>query len=178
MTLQTLACVINGQALPAVQVADDLPMIDFLHEHLNMTGTHLGCGMGICRACVVIVDEAGTSVEMPTCIVPAVGFHGKSIRTIEAHSKKDEVGKVVALSPVQETFLKAFAFQCGYCTPGFVNAATILLEKLEKNPVAANEVEDVVMAALGSHICRCTGYVRYFNSLKDLILSTPGLTTA
>ncbi len=178
-TTQSISITINGRQIGPTQVPADLPMIDFLNEHLNMTGTHLGCGMGICRACVVIVDEPGQpSQEMPTCITPATTFDGKSIRTIEAHSKKDDTGKVIWLSPVQNAFLKEFAFQCGYCTSGFVNAATILMENLQKKPIPPDQVEAAIDEALGGHICRCTGYVRYFSGMKKLILSTPGLVMA
>ena len=82
----------------------------------------------------------------------------------------------MALSPVQQAFLDKFSFQCGYCTPGFVNAATVLLERLKRAPVPRAEVEATVAAALESHICRCTGYVRYYQAVRDVILATPGLT--
>lgn len=169
---------INGQKQTTDAIAEDLPMVDYLHEHLNMTGTHLGCGIGICHACVVILDHPdGRSEEIRTCITPAAFFDQKSIRTIEAHSQKDSSGKVIRLSPIQEKFLHHFAFQCGYCTPGFVNAATVLMEKLQKQPIAKDQVEQQVSAALESHICRCTGYVKYYQAVKDAVLSTPGLTT-
>jgi aerobic-type carbon monoxide dehydrogenase small subunit (CoxS/CutS family) len=77
---------------------------------------------------------------------------------------------------VQQAFLDKFSFQCGYCTPGFVNAATVLIERLKRAPVLRAEVEATVAAALDSHICRCTGYVRYYQAVRDVILATPGLT--
>jgi aerobic-type carbon monoxide dehydrogenase small subunit (CoxS/CutS family) len=82
---------------------------------------------------------------------------------------------ITALSPVQQAFLDHFSFQCGYCTPGFVNAATVLLERLAKSPVAASEVEATISEALDPHLCRCTGYVRYYQAVKALVLDTPGL---
>src|SRR3954453_7725487 len=85
-------------------------------------------------------------------------------------------GEIVALSPVQQAFLDQFGFQCGYCTPGFVNAATVLIERLARAPIARADGEAAVAAALESHICRCTGYVRYYQAVRDLILGTPGLT--
>ncbi|MEG3003256.1 MAG: 2Fe-2S iron-sulfur cluster-binding protein, partial [Comamonas sp.] len=88
----------------------------------------------------------------------------------------DDKGQPVA-SAVQQAFLEHFSFQCGYCTPGFVNSATVLMEQLRAKPVAANAVEEAVEAALDKHICRCTGYVRYYHAVRDLILATPGLTT-
>jgi hypothetical protein len=80
-------------------------------------------------------------------------------------------------SAVQKAFLEHFSFQCGYCTPGFVNSATVLMEQLQARPVDADAVEEAVEAALDKHICRCTGYVRYYHAVRDLILATPGLTT-
>jgi aerobic-type carbon monoxide dehydrogenase small subunit (CoxS/CutS family) len=77
---------------------------------------------------------------------------------------------------VQQAFLDRFSFECGYCSPGFVNAATVLIERLRRNPVPHAEVEATVAAALETHICRCTGYVRYYEAVRDLILATPGLT--
>ncbi len=76
---------------------------------------------------------------------------------------------------MQQAFLDHFSFQCGYCTPGFVNAATVLLERLAKSPVRSDEVEATIIEALNPHLCRCTGYVRYYQAVKQLVLSTPGL---
>ena len=94
-------------------------------------------------------------------------------------------GRVVAAAEPQArhrnpagtvSFLDQFSFQCGYCTPGFVNAATVLIERLKHAPVAREQVEATVATALEKHICRCTGYVRYYQAVSDVILATPGLT--
>jgi aerobic-type carbon monoxide dehydrogenase small subunit (CoxS/CutS family) len=167
---------INGEKIGPTQVPAGLPMIDFLHEYLGLTGSRLGCGQGICRACVVIVDRAdGTSEEVRTCINGAHAFDGKTVRTVEGHAKRNEQGEVVEMSPVQQKFLEHFSFQCGYCTPGFVNATTVLIERLKRNPIAKDQIEATIMDALNEHICRCTGYVRYYEAVKDLVLATPGL---
>ncbi len=92
------------------------------------------------------------------------------MRTIEAHAQ-DGVP-----TPLQSAFLDAFAFQCGYCTPGFVAAGQVLLEALAKAPVARSGVQAAVADALDGHLCRCTGYVRYYAALRDLILADPRLT--
>jgi len=168
---------INGQAVGPFQVPETLMLIDYLHEYAGLTGSRLGCGQGICHACVVILDQPdGTSVEMRSCITGAAYFQGKKIRTIEGHARRNAAGEVIALSPVQQKFLEFYSFQCGYCTPGFVNAATVLLERLARQPIAKDQVESVVTQALDSHICRCTGYVRYHRAVRDLVLATPGLT--
>ncbi|CAB3751719.1 (2Fe-2S)-binding protein [Burkholderia sp. MSh2] len=167
---------INGKSVGPMQVPEGLMMIEFLHEYAGLTGSRLGCGQGICHACVVIVDKPdGTSEEMRTCITGAHFFHGRSIRTIEGHAKRNDAGEVVELSPIQQKFLEHFSFQCGYCTPGFVNAATVLIERLMREPIAKADVERTITAALDAHICRCTGYVRYYEAVKDVVLTTPGL---
>ena len=176
--LKPLRLTINGQQTRPLEVPDGLMMLDFLHEYLGLTGSRMGCGIGVCRACVIIVDDPdGRSQEMRTCITPAQFFAGKRIRTVEGHARRNEKGELVALSPVQQKFLEHYSFQCGYCTPGFVNGATVLIERLQRDPVARSRVEAVIVEALDEHLCRCTGYVRYYEAIRDLILSTPGLTT-
>jgi len=172
-----LTLTINGKARGPIDVPEGMMMIDVLHEMLGLTGSRFGCGQGICHACVVIWDrDDQTSEEVRTCITGAGFFDGKRIRTIEGIAQRDDKGRIVALSPVQQAFLDHFSFQCGYCTPGFVNAATVLLERLKRAPIRRAEVEEAVGAALESHICRCTGYVRYYQAVRDVILATPGLT--
>ncbi|MFM0075449.1 (2Fe-2S)-binding protein [Paraburkholderia sediminicola] len=167
---------VNGEIVGPTEVPAGLMMIDFLHEYLHLTGSRLGCGQGICHACVVIVDKPdGTSEEVRTCITGANFFHGKTIRTIEGHAKRNEAGEVVELSPIQQKFLEHFSFQCGYCTPGFVNAATVLIERLKRQPIAKDKVEQTITEALNDHICRCTGYVRYYEAVKEVVMTTPGL---
>lgn len=171
-----LSITINGKAIGPIEVPEGLMLVDFLHEYLNLTGTHFGCGQGLCRACTVIHDKAdGSSEEIRSCITGAHYFNGKRIRTIEGHAERNNEGEVVALSPVQQAFLDNYSFQCGYCTPGFVNAATILVEKLHKQPATRDQLEDVIEAALADHICRCTGYVRYYEAVRSAILKIPGL---
>lgn len=97
------------------------------------------------------------------------------MRTIEGHARRDADGAVVELSPVQQAFVDGYSFQCGYCTPGFVNAATVLVERLMRTPIAEHEVDAAVEAALDPHLCRCTGYVRYFEAVRQVVLQTPGL---
>ncbi|MBB3141609.1 (2Fe-2S)-binding protein [Halomonas organivorans] len=167
---RSLSLTINGEAIGPVDVPEDLMMIDFLHEYQGLTGSRLGCGQGICRACVVILDhDDGTSEEMRICITGAHFFNGKRIRTIEGHAERDAAGDIVALNPIQQKFIDHFAFQCSYCAPGFVNAATVLVERLQRDPLAAGELEGAIEQALGEHICRCTGYVRYYQATRAVI---------
>jgi aerobic-type carbon monoxide dehydrogenase small subunit (CoxS/CutS family) len=176
LPMRKLTVTINGTQHGPMDVPENMKMMEVLHEMLGLTGSRLGCGMGICHACVVIVDkEDGTSEELPVCITPASFFDGKRIRTIEGIAARDEKTGEIMPSPVQQAFLDHFSFQCGYCTPGFVNAATVLIERLKREPVARDKVEEAVAQALETHICRCTGYVRYYEAVRDLILATPGL---
>jgi aerobic-type carbon monoxide dehydrogenase small subunit (CoxS/CutS family) len=174
--MKPISLTINGAAMGPIQTPDGLMMIDFLHEYVGLTGSRLGCGQGVCHACVVILDKAdGSSEEVRTCITGAHFFDGKKVRTIEGHAERNEQGEVVELSPVQQKFLEHFSFQCGYCTPGFVNAATVLIERLKREPIARESVEQEITKALDDHICRCTGYVRYYEAVRDVVLNTPGL---
>jgi aerobic-type carbon monoxide dehydrogenase small subunit (CoxS/CutS family) len=161
-----LTITINGHALKSMDVRDDLTMNDFLREHLGMTGTKFGCGAAQCLSCAVIIDRPdGTSYTSPTCVVSAVSFDGKAIRTVEGHAKNGE------LSVLQKAFIEHFAFQCGYCTAGFLNEAQVLLERLAKKPLARAELETTIAEALDGHICRCTGYVKYHEAVRDVILA-------
>jgi aerobic-type carbon monoxide dehydrogenase small subunit (CoxS/CutS family) len=162
---------VNGAMVGPHEVPEGLSMNDYLREYLNLTGTKFGCGIGACSACVVILDNAdGTSGTIHTCITGADFFADKSVRTIEGVARQGR------LTPVQAAFLDHFAFQCGYCTPGFVNQAHVLVESLARAPVPKAEVEARILAAMDGHICRCTGYVRYYAALRELILADPKLT--
>jgi aerobic-type carbon monoxide dehydrogenase small subunit (CoxS/CutS family) len=166
-----ISLTVNGRKSGPHTVPASLSMIDFLHDYLGLTGTKFGCGIGVCHACVVIVDGPdGTSRTMRTCINGAAAFHGKQVRTIEGLAKNGR------LSAVQQAFVDHFAFQCGWCTPGFVNATTQLMEELARDPIPKDSIEDRIETALGEHICRCTGYVRYYEAVRALILADPKLT--
>lgn len=174
--MMTVSMTINGTQTEPVEAPEDLMLLEFLQEYLNLTGTRYGCGQGVCRACSVIHDGPRGPDVLPACITGVAWAHGRAFRTIEGHAERNSEGDVTALTPVQQAFLDHFSFQCSYCTPGFVAAAQALIERLETAPIAAEEVEDTVMSALNKNICRCTGYVRYLEATRDVILATPGLT--
>ena len=166
MTMLTVT--INGRAYGPTEVRDELTMNDYLREYLGLTGTKFGCGAAQCLSCAVIIDNPdGTSYTSPTCIVPAVRFDGKSIRTVEGHAKNGE------LSVLQKAFIEHFAFQCGYCTAGFLNESQVLLERLARKRVARGELEKTIAEALDGHLCRCTGYIKYHEAVRDVILADP-----
>ncbi|MET0877408.1 MAG: 2Fe-2S iron-sulfur cluster-binding protein [Tardiphaga sp.] len=166
--MTTIAITINGQKQASTEVRDDLTMNDYLREHLGMTGTKFGCGAAQCLSCAVIIDNPdGTSHTSPTCIVPATSFNGQSIRTVEGHAKDGQ------LSLLQNAFIEHFAFQCGYCTAGFLNEGQVLLERLAKTPLPRVDLEATITEALDGHLCRCTGYVKYHEAVRAVILADP-----
>ncbi len=116
-----------------------------LRDEFHLTGTKVGCEVGDCGACTVLIN--GKAVK--SCLYLAMKARGKDILTIEGLK-----GKGGELHPLQEAFLEHFAVQCGYCTPGMVLMAKALLDE---NPGAT---EDEIRADLSGNLCRCTGYVK------------------
>ena len=118
-------------------------LVQYVREHLGLTGTNIGCDTSSCGACSLHVD--GEAVK--SCTLLAVQADGSSITTIEGMAGKDG-----SLHPMQKAFMDNHGLQCGYCTPGMVMAATSLLKE---NP---NPSEDDVRIGLEGNLCRCTGY--------------------
>ena len=123
----------------------------FLREVAGLTGTHVGCVVGECGACTILLD--GKLVK--SCLQFAVQANGKEITTIEGLAKNGD------LHPVQEAFLERYGFQCGYCTPGMVLAAHALLQR---NP---DPSEDEIRRALAGNLCMCTGYAQIIDSVQE-----------
>ena len=166
--MTSLTITINGRVYGPREGRDDLTMNDFLREYLGLTGTKFGCGAAQCLSCAIIIDSPdGTSYTSPTCVVPAARFDGKSIRTVEGHAKDGE------LTALQKAFITQFAFQCGYCTAGFLNEGQVLLERLAKAPIARSDLEKTIAEALDGHLCRCTGYIKYHEAVRDVIIADP-----
>jgi aerobic-type carbon monoxide dehydrogenase small subunit (CoxS/CutS family) len=94
------------------------------------------------------------------------------LKTVEGLAKNKH------LSSLQEAFLKHFSFQCGFSTPGFLMGAYILLSELENKPIHKNQIEEAILRVVGEHICRCTGYAKYHEAIREVILNTPGLLIA
>ena len=150
----------------------DTLLIDFLSEELNLTGTKFCCGIGVCRACTVVLDRTPGSAPIPilSCSTPISQVNGQTLTTVEGLA--DSSGTP---TPLQQAFLDEFAFQCGYCTPGFLMAAHAMMDRLRLAPIPASHVDRVIVENCGSHICRCTGYVRYLQAIRKVVETTPGL---
>ena len=136
-----LRVVVNGTERQS-SVPARLLLCDYLRDHLGLTGTHVGCSVGSCGSCTVILD--GKPVR--ACLMLAVQADGSEIRTVES------LGSEAQLHPLQRAFHECHALQCGFCTPGILMSVSSLLEK---NPMATDEE---MLAVLGGHLCRCTGY--------------------
>ena len=140
---------LNGrQRLDAV--ADNLLLLDYLRERVGLTGTKTGCDGGECGACTVLIDDT----PRLSCLTLAATVSGRRVDTVEA------LGEGGALSAVQRGFHEKLGSQCGYCTPGFIMACAGLLRR---NPQPS---EEEIRAALGSNICRCTGYVKIIEAVE------------
>ena len=140
---------VNGQA----HVVDGEPqdsLLSVLRYELGLTGSKFGCGEGQCGACTVLMDGVATR----SCVTRLVAAHGKIVTTIESLSEGER------LHPVQEAFVEAEAFQCGYCTPGMVMATVALLET---NP---NPTDDDIARAMDRNVCRCGTYPRIVRAVK------------
>ena len=131
-------------------VADNILLLDFLREKIGLTGTKTGCDGGECGACTVLIDDRPAL----SCLTLAATVRGKRVDTVES------LGHDGQLSAVQRGFHEKLGSQCGYCTPGFIMASAGLLRK---NP---NPSEAEILEALGSNICRCTGYVKIIEAVQ------------
>jgi len=141
---------VNGKSYE-VDVEGETTLLSVLRNELGLTGTKYGCGDGDCGACTVLLDgEAKQS-----CLTPAESAIGAEVTTIEGLADGD------ALHPVQEAFVEHTAFQCAYCTPGFIMSVVGLLNR---NP---NPDDRQIRAALTGNICRCGTYMRILRAAKS-----------
>ena len=139
---------VNGE-FRAVEVPPMKRLLDVLREDLHLTGTKEGCGEGECGSCSVRMN--GELVN--SCLVPVLQAEGAVIQTVEGLGREDE------LHPIQLAFLKHGGAQCGMCTPGFLMATAQLLEQNPRPGLAE------IREALAGNLCRCTGYMRIFESI-------------
>lgn len=145
-----IRCVVNEKPLD-FEAYPMARLLDVLREELRLTGTKEGCGEGECGACCVELD--GELVN--SCLVPALHAAGAKVRTIEGIAEAGRLGAV------QRSFLKHGGAQCGICTPGMILAAMNLLER------CPHPTEAQVREGLAGNLCRCTGYMKIFESVLD-----------
>lgn len=148
--MPTVTMRVNGKTVSGEVEARTL-LVQFLREHLRLTGTHVGCDTSQCGACVVHVD--GDSAK--SCTMLAVQAMGADITTIEGLADGE------TLHPMQEAFRNNHGLQCGFCTPGMVMSAVDLVDK---NPTAS---ETEIREWLEGNICRCTGYHNIVKSIQE-----------
>jgi len=141
---------VNGKQREA-QVEPNELLINLLREELYLTGTKYGCGVGECGACTVFVNDE----PVLSCLTLAASVDGQQITTIEGLAKGSE------LHPMQVSFLKNAAVQCGFCTPGMILTAIALLKE---NP---EPTEEEIRDYMRGNICRCTGYTQIVRAIKE-----------
>ena len=139
--MPTISLTVNGKSVSGDVEARTL-LVQFLREHLHLTGTHVGCDTSQCGACVVHVD--GRSVK--SCTLRAAQAEGAQVTTIEGLTTDG------ALHPMQEAFREHHGLQCGFCTPGMVLS---VLDLVNNDP---DPSEQAIREGLEGNLCRCTGY--------------------
>ena len=140
---------INGK-LKSLEIHPGESLLETLRKN-GYTSVKYGCGTGDCGACVVLLNEKPVN----SCQVLTAAVDGESVTTVEG------IGTMDKPHPIQEELVKAGAVQCGYCTPGVVLSAYALLQT---NP---HPTEDEIKTALDGHLCRCTGYVKIIEGVKN-----------
>ncbi|MBV8926596.1 MAG: 2Fe-2S iron-sulfur cluster binding domain-containing protein [Bradyrhizobium sp.] len=143
---------VNARAVKA-WVEPRTHLADFLRDHLNLTGTHLGCEHGVCGACTLLID----GMPARSCITFAAACDGAHVTTIEGLDD-DEIA-----TELRSAFTREHALQCGYCTPGMLISARDLVLRLD----AANERD--IRLGLAGNLCRCTGYVGIVRAVRSVI---------
>ena len=141
---------LNGKDVEA-DVPARTTLVDCIRHHFMQTGTHVGCEHGVCGACTVIVD--GDAVR--SCLMLAVQATGSKVTTVEGLTPPE------GLSPLQASFRKHHALQCGFCTPGFLTTAHALLS--HEPDADKDRIRDV----LSGNLCRCTGYINIIEAVYE-----------
>ena len=149
MTQMPVTITVNGKVRTA-SVEPRLLLVHFLREHLRLTGTHIGCDTSQCGACTVLID--GRSVK--SCTTFAVQADGSEVTTIEGLASNGELHRL------QQAFWDEHGLQCGYCTPGMIMAAVVLLAD---NPAPS---EREIREGISGNLCRCTGYQHIVNAIQ------------
>jgi len=146
---QNISVSVNGKQYESEVEGREL-LVNFLREHLSLTGTHIGCDTSSCGACTIHMD--GKAVK--SCTLLALQADGSELTTIEGMASNGE------LHPLQEGFKEEHGLQCGFCTPGMIMTAADLLKN------NADPTEQEIREALEGNICRCTGYHNIVKSIQ------------
>ncbi len=150
MSVHQISFQLNGTAVERT-VGPEVLFVDLLRDDIGLTGTKIGCSIGVCGACSILVD--GTLLS--SCLLPAIMVDGRSVTTIEGLADGDQ------LTPLQDAFIRKGGFQCGICTSGQIIAATALLASNAKPN--RDEIKEWMMG----NLCRCTGYYKIIDSIED-----------
>jgi carbon-monoxide dehydrogenase small subunit len=157
----TIKLTVNGIAVSS-SVAPRDTLADFLRQTLELTGTHTGCEMGVCGACLVLLDDR----VVHSCLTFAVQADGSTIETIEGLSER------AVIADIQDAFHQRNALQCGFCTPGVLMTAHSLLS--QPGVPSREDIRD----ALSGNYCRCTGYEAIVDAIERVAQSRAGAPTA
>ncbi|HEY1362798.1 MAG TPA: (2Fe-2S)-binding protein [Xanthobacteraceae bacterium] len=146
---RTISFTLNGEPVSA-EIEPHHNLVEVLQREFSLTGARESCGQGMCGCCTVLVN--GTAVS--GCLYLAAFVDGAEVRTVESLASAER------LSPVQEAFIEAGAFQCGYCTPGFLLMTTQLLDRHPEPD------EDEIRHYLSGNLCRCATYPEVVEAVK------------
>ena len=150
MAVHRITLTVNGE-LEIVNVPSNMTLLRMLRETLALTGTKNGCSAGECGACTVLMNGEPAH----SCMVLAVECEGADIVTVEGLSHDGQ------LDPLQDAIIAAAGVQCGFCTPGILITARALLDRVP------DPSDEEIRTALVGNLCRCTGYVRIIDAVKD-----------
>jgi len=156
---------VNGKATKG-DVPGNTLLVEYLREHLRLTGTHVGCDTSQCGACVVLID--GKAVK--SCTVLAATASGKDVTTVEGLANGKQ------LHPMQAAFQDNHGLQCGFCTPGMIMAGVDMVQRYQAAGLPLTE--DAIREELEGNICRCTGYHNIVKSIQDAAGRMAGLAQA
>jgi len=155
---RTISFKLNGRD-EKIEIDVRQSLLEVLRERFGLTGVKQGCAVGECGACTVLIDDE----PIDSCIFLAAWADGRSIRTVEGESRDG------SLSEIQEAFVDQGAVQCGICTPGFVMAATALVEKTRRGVLTREQIRQ----GLAGNLCRCTGYDTIVTAVEKTIAKKP-----
>ncbi len=160
MSFHRISMMVNGE-YEQIDVPSNMTLMQMLRDKLALTGTKNGCNAGECGACTVLMN--GEPVN--SCMVLAVECEGANIVTVEGLAKDG------VLDPVQQTIIDHGGVQCGFCTPGILISSRALLDRIP------NPTEEEIREALVGNLCRCTGYIRIVDAVKEAATRQQAWTT-